>query len=153
MRRKDRSITDKKTIEEFLSRCRTCRLAMTDGTEPYIVPVNFGYSDDTVFIHGAGEGKKMDWIRRNPRVCLEWDEEGETQTHEQEGCKWSMDYFSVIAWGDARILEAPEERRRGLDVIMCQFTQRKDWEYSPEVMEQTAVIEVRINKMTAKKKG
>lgn len=43
MRRKDREITDICAILELVSECKVCRLAMTDGGVPYIVPLNYGY--------------------------------------------------------------------------------------------------------------
>ena len=45
MRRKDREITHIHTILDLVSECKVCRLAMTDGGVPYIVPLNYGYED------------------------------------------------------------------------------------------------------------
>ena len=59
MRRKDREITDICAILELVSECKVCRLAMTDGGVPYIVPLNYGYeyADGalTFYFHSAKE--------------------------------------------------------------------------------------------------
>ena len=75
MRRKDREITHIRTILDLVSECKVCRLAMTDGGVPYIVPLNYGYeyADGalTFYFHSAKEGRKLEILKKNPTVCLE----------------------------------------------------------------------------------
>ena len=40
---------------------------------PYVVPVNFGYKDDCLYIHSSLQGLKMDILRVNANVCFEID--------------------------------------------------------------------------------
>jgi len=48
------------------------RLACTDGSQPYIVPVTFTYNGE--YIYGqTNEGTKLDMLRKNPAVCFEVD--------------------------------------------------------------------------------
>lgn len=49
------------------------RLACARDNQPYIVPVYFA-SDKTYLYGVATEGKKIDWMRSNPLVCIEADE-------------------------------------------------------------------------------
>ena len=42
MRRKEREIIDFEKMVHFPDRCDCCRLGLTDGETPYIVPLNFG---------------------------------------------------------------------------------------------------------------
>ena len=81
MRRKDREITHIHAILDLVSECRVCRLAMTDGGVPYIVPLNYGYeyADGalTFYFHSAKEGRKLEILKKNPMVCLELDGRGE----------------------------------------------------------------------------
>ena len=44
MRRSEREITDTEEIQEILDECKTCHVAMRDGEEEYIVPLNYGYT-------------------------------------------------------------------------------------------------------------
>jgi uncharacterized protein len=49
------------------------RLACARAEQPYIVPVNFCY--DGQHVYGlTTSGQKIEWMRANPRVCLEVDE-------------------------------------------------------------------------------
>jgi uncharacterized protein len=48
------------------------RLACTDGSQPYIVPVTYSY--DGRYIYGqTNEGMKLDILRKNKNVCFEVD--------------------------------------------------------------------------------
>jgi hypothetical protein len=49
------------------------RLACALEDQPYIVPVQFVVNDEFVYSF-ALPGQKLDWMRRNPRVCLETDD-------------------------------------------------------------------------------
>ena len=77
MRRKDREIKEFDGIIDVLSRCKVLHLALISEGKPYAVPVNFGFAihEDkgqkklVIYIHGAGEGKKLDAIRVNQRLC------------------------------------------------------------------------------------
>lgn len=77
MRRTDREVTDPEKIQDIVNRCTCCRIGFNDIGEVYIVPLNFGYqkNGDTyvVYFHGAHEGRKIDLIKKNPKVCFEMD--------------------------------------------------------------------------------
>ncbi|HEX3002087.1 MAG TPA: pyridoxamine 5'-phosphate oxidase family protein [Methanoregula sp.] len=73
MRRKDREITDRAEMEAILAEAQVCRLALADGNAPYIVPLCFGYENNTLWIHSARDGKKVELIRKNPQCCVEVD--------------------------------------------------------------------------------
>ena len=49
------------------------RLACVSGTQPYIVPIHFVVDDH--YLYGFSTvGKKIEWMRANPHVCVEADE-------------------------------------------------------------------------------
>jgi len=62
MRRKDREITDRKTIDEILSKSLICRVAMMEDSTPYIVPLNYGYCNNALYIHSAPIRKKLNCL-------------------------------------------------------------------------------------------
>jgi hypothetical protein len=49
------------------------RLACVRYSQPYIVPIYFDFSDDNLYSF-ATVGKKIQWMRTNPRVCVEVDD-------------------------------------------------------------------------------
>ena len=60
MRRSEREITDKAVIEEILSQASVCRLGFAFENIPYIVPVNYGYRENKIYIHSAPKGEKIE---------------------------------------------------------------------------------------------
>lgn len=151
MRKKEKEITDPKTIEAIVRRAVVCRLAMCDGDRPYVVPVNFGYRDRTLYVHSAPEGRKIDVLRRNPRVCAVFETDRE-MLPAREACDWSVRYRSVIAFGTATLVSDPEEKRAGLDALMAHYA-RGRFDYPVEKLERTAVIRVDVEEMTGKQSG
>ena len=59
MRRKEKEITDIKSIEEIINKAKVCRLALSLDDTPYVVPVCFGYNGETIYIHSAKEGQNI----------------------------------------------------------------------------------------------
>jgi uncharacterized protein len=73
MRRTDKEIKNKDEILAIIKKATIMRLAMSDKDSPYLVPLNFGYRDESLFFHCAKEGSKLDIIRQNPKVCFEFE--------------------------------------------------------------------------------
>ncbi|HNU36204.1 MAG TPA: pyridoxamine 5'-phosphate oxidase family protein, partial [Methanomassiliicoccales archaeon] len=71
MRKAEREIKDQGELEDVIRRAEVCRLAMVDDGEPYIVPMNFGFRKGTFYFHCAKEGRKLEVLRKAPRVCFE----------------------------------------------------------------------------------
>ena len=70
-----------------LADARFGRLACARDNQPYIVPTYFIVQDDQIYAF-ALPGQKLDWMRENPRVCLEID-----------NVTGSDDWLSVVVLG------------------------------------------------------
>lgn len=70
LRRLDREIKDQKALRRLLNHSRYFVLSMSDGDEPYAVPLGYVYdeAENTVYFHCAKEGKKIEFLKRNPKV-------------------------------------------------------------------------------------
>jgi len=71
VRRKDKEISDPHKIKAVLKKSHIFHLGLLDGDRPYIVPLNYGYADNTIYFHCAREGKKIDLIKANNTVCFQ----------------------------------------------------------------------------------
>jgi hypothetical protein len=151
MRRKDREITDRAEMESLLREATVCRIAMTDGKEPYVVPLCFGYDNGSIYFHSALEGKKITILAGNPRCCIEVDECG-GPLPDKNPCSWEFRYKSVVCTGVAQILEDPAEKRNGLNCIMQQYG-AGEYPFTDKELERVCVIRVAIQEMTGKKYG
>ncbi len=151
MRRKEKEITDRSELESIIARSLTCRLALSVDNQPYVVPLCFGYQDNVLYFHSASEGRKIDMIRRNNRVCFEFDIDQQL-IKEKEACLWGMNYRSIIGFGKATIIETDDKMQEMLDIIMNHYGDG-DFEYSADLMEMMVIIKVDIDEMTGKQSG
>ena len=109
-------IESRDEMEKILERALVGRLWLADDGEPYVVPLNFVYADGRIFFHTGLEGRKLEIIKKNPRVCFEVDEQLEVVINEQ-ACLSTAYYRSVIAWGAARLLEETDEKMKALEQV------------------------------------
>ena len=66
-------VMTKQECREVLARVSFGRLACSLRDQPYVVPVCLAYELDAIYIFST-PGKKIEWMRANPRVCIEVDE-------------------------------------------------------------------------------
>jgi nitroimidazol reductase NimA-like FMN-containing flavoprotein (pyridoxamine 5'-phosphate oxidase superfamily) len=140
--------TDMDTIESIIRSASVCRIALSDDGQPYVLPVCFGYADNTLYFHSAPRGRKLDILGKNNAVCCEFDVDQEIVPAE-DACAWSVRYRSVVAFGRAFVVEDLEEQRQALDVILAHYGGRPR-AYPEATLQRTAVVKVEIQSMTAK---
>jgi nitroimidazol reductase NimA-like FMN-containing flavoprotein (pyridoxamine 5'-phosphate oxidase superfamily) len=58
---------------QLLGRVSLGRIGTTRDGQPYVVPVYFAYEPEHIYSF-ATAGRKIEWMRLNPRVCLQADE-------------------------------------------------------------------------------
>lgn len=148
MRKNDREIKDLKNIEKIIDRAFVCRVAFSKDNMPYIVPFSFGYEKEAIYLHTALEGKKIDILKKNPNVCVEFDLDTELVKGKQ-ACDWTMKYVSVIGFGKVSFLQSLEEKTYGLNVIMKHYAD-KSFEFPKKVLDKTAIIKIEIDTFTGK---
>ena len=68
------SLTEKE-CNALLDRVSLGRLGCALNNQPYVVPVSFVRKGDQLFVFST-LGKKIEWMRQNPKVCLQADEIG-----------------------------------------------------------------------------
>lgn len=98
----------------LLSRAGFGRFACASGGQPYIVPLRFSVLGDDIFTFSTA-GRKIEWMRSNPLVCVQADEIETAQ-------KWR----SVIVFGRYHEIESSAEgdaeRRKIHDMLETQGT-------------------------------
>jgi nitroimidazol reductase NimA-like FMN-containing flavoprotein (pyridoxamine 5'-phosphate oxidase superfamily) len=120
MRRDDREITDRNKIDQIISRCKVCRIALCDEGQPYVLPLNFGYDGKYLYFHSANDGKKIEIINKNNRIGFEFDIFHEIIKAESP-CKWGAKYESVVGTGIIEFIESHKEKTTALECILSQY--------------------------------
>jgi nitroimidazol reductase NimA-like FMN-containing flavoprotein (pyridoxamine 5'-phosphate oxidase superfamily) len=99
----------------FLAHARLGRLACASNDQPYVVPVYFACQDPFLYSFTM-PGQKVEWMRANPRVCVQFDEIGS-----------SDDWTSIVVFGQYEELpdstEWRQERLRAHGLLQ----QRASW--------------------------
>ena len=149
MRKSEKEIKNRAELEEVIQKAEVCRLGFVDGDEPYIVPMNFGYRDNALYFHCAPEGRKLDLIRKNNKVCFELEADVELISG-TPACRWSTLFRSVIGTGRAFIVEENDAKLRGMAILMAHYTKSPPL-FEPENLAKAVVIRVDIIQMTGKK--
>jgi len=151
MRRADREIKDRAEIDGILATAEVIHLGLFDGTEPYVVPMTFGYADGCIYLHGALEGRKVDILKAHPRVCFETYTDYEI-VRGPVACSFSTKYRSVIGYGVASFVTDRQAKVNALDCMMSKFAPGP-YHYNEEALVRTNIIRIEIESMTGKKLG
>jgi uncharacterized protein len=151
---KNRPIISKPDQDEIIRKCQTCNIAMVDPEgKPYVIPMNFGYDGEYIYFHGSPTGKKVDVLRNNPSVCINFSTDHELRyVTEEVACSWSMRYRSVIAHGTAEFVDDPEEKTRCLNIVMAHYTDRP-FTYNAPSIKEVMVFRVKVEKMDGRVYG
>lgn len=150
MRRTDKEIADRSEIDSIIRGCQVCHLALARRDEPYVIPVSFGYDGAAIYFHTAREGTKIDFIRSNPRVCFQLEQNVNLVADESDACRFTFSFESVIGYGDAVELLDPEEKANGLNQIMLHYTDR-EWSFDDSILANTRVWRIAVGTVTGKR--
>jgi len=151
MRRKDKELVDRAMIDSIIEGANVCRLGMCNDGIPYIVPMCFGYEGNTIFLHCAKEGRKIEFLKNNSTVCFEFETDCEVKIGDKP-CSFSMKYRSVMGYGQASFVEGLEAKHKALELIMKQYTQGS-FTFPEEALGTIAIIMIKIAEITGKKSG
>ena len=156
MRRKDREITQIDEKLALLKKCKVCRIGLSLHDEPYIVPLNFGYSfaDNilTLYFHSAVEGKKIDILRANPKVCFEIDADHKLIPSNGTACGYSFYYSSLIGFGNISFIENREEKIFALNALMQHQTgEDKIFNFSDAEINKVLIYKLSVTEFTGKR--
>jgi len=146
----NKAITNKDEIIDIVRKSKVCRIALSYEGIPYIVPVNYGYNNNTLYIHSARSGKKIDLLKKNNRVCFEVESDIKIVASDT-ACQWTTQYRCAIGYGKAQLLYDRESIIKALEIIMKHQSGRSDWTYSEEAINRVLIIKIIIDSITGKK--
>jgi nitroimidazol reductase NimA-like FMN-containing flavoprotein (pyridoxamine 5'-phosphate oxidase superfamily) len=149
MRRTDKEIADPTLISLIIDQAQICRLGLAKDNIPYVLPVSFGYDGKAIYFHTAKEGRKIDFMTANARVCFEFEHGVQLVRNDSNPCKWTFSFQSVIGYGTVQELTEPSEKRDGLNQMMKHYSGR-GWPFTREDLEAIRVWRIGIESLTGK---
>lgn len=153
MRRTDREVTDNRQIQSIIEQAKVVHIGMIDNDHPYVVPMQYGFvfadGQLTLYVHCAKEGRKLDIIKKNPRVFIELETEAAIISGGDIPCKYGSEYASVMGDGTVVVVEDVAEKIFGLQLLMKTQTGR-DFDISEQMTKSVTVLRIDVPHVTAK---
>ena len=153
-------IKSKTKIIKFLNGEDTGRISSIDEHGfPQIVPMNFVFLNDSVYMHSHIRGEKIENIKRNSKVGFEVDRNLEFLpsyfSDPEDASLADTLYISVVIKGEALLVENNEEKVLALNGLMKKY--QPEGRYKPmdkdmDVLDATAVIKIIPKEMNGKYK-
>lgn len=152
--KRDKAIKDIVKIEELediIKRLKVCHVGMVDGNVPYVLGFNFGYENKTIYLHCSQEGKKIEILKKNNNVCVYFDLDHDLFfRHEDVACSWRLRYRSVMGLGKAEFVTDYNEKIRGLEIFMKNYSE-KEFAFNKPSVDNVCVIKITLDKITGRK--
>ena len=151
IRRKDREIKSRAEIIDIVNRQKLLTIAMCKDGEPYLITANYGFDEknNCFYIHCARRGKKIDFLRANPKV---WGTIVEDNGYVQGECEHK--YRSVHFEGEAELITDLERKREALE-FMIDFLEEEPERGKREFITKTKflntmIIKIKVSRFTGK---
>lgn len=152
MRRNDKQITNRNTINQIIENNTICRIAFSENNIPYIVPMNYGYKDNSLYLHSAQEGKKINALKKNNQICFEITDSIEIVQSENP-CDFVTKYRSVIGFGKILPVSDYDKKINALKIIMKHHTNKGSWNFNKTMVDTLLILKIEIESLTGKKSG
>ena len=153
-------IKSKDKIKEFLNNESTGHIASLDENGyPQIIPMNFIFNDNVIYMHSHTRGEKLQNIQKNDKVGFEVDKNLEFLpsyfSDPNDASLADTFYISVVIKGKATIVTDKNEKTLALNGLMEKY--QPEGGYEPintqmNVLDEVAVIKINPNSIRGKYK-
>jgi hypothetical protein len=151
-RRHDRGHYDHETVHRLLDSAALCHVAYVIDGLPYCTPTLFWREGSRLYWHGSSASRMLRSLSEGQPACL-------TVTHLDSlvlarcGFNHSADYRSVMAFGQARLVDDPQEKQRALVMMVDRFFPGRTAQLrasTGQEIKATSVVTMQIERASAK---
>ena len=147
MRKIERQMTDEETLGVLIKGEYGILSTIDMNGQPFGTPLSYVVKDHNIYFHCALEGTKLENIRFSGKVCF--TVVGSTKVLQD---KFSTEFESVMAFGDACIIEG-EEKLQVLREVIKKYSpsfMEEGNKYIKNAIEKTCVVKIGITHLTGK---
>lgn len=143
---------DRATVYEILDEGLICHVGFVVEGQPYVIPTGYGRVGDKLYIHGSRASRMLKALRDGAEVCL-------TVTLldglvlARSAFHHSMNYRSVVVFGEAILVEDREEKMEALRAFSEHIIPGRWAEVRPpneKELNATIVLMLPLNEASAK---
>lgn len=143
---------DRETVYSILDSAFVCHVGFSVDGQPYVIPTNFGRSNDTLYLHGSAASRMLRTLSEGVPVCV-------TVTHvdglvlARSAFHHSVNYRSAVILGTARLVTDPAEKMEALR-IFTEHVLKGRWDEvrwpNEQEMKATTVLALELEEVSAK---
>ena len=161
MRRAEFDVKDKNSINEILQACEYGTLSLISEGKPYVVALNFVFFENSIFFHGAKEGKKIEAIKSNPNasflVVKPYSFIPSYFSDTMAACPATQFFASVLFEGTISFIEDGNIKAKVLNALMKKFQSEDSFEeisyekaMYTKMLDKTAIFELNPQNISCK---
>lgn len=152
VREAQRAVYDREVIYQILDEAFICHVGFTMDGQPYVIPTMFARVDDVLYLHGSAGSRMLRVLSGGLPVCV-------TVTLidglilARSVFNHSMNYRSVVALGQAMLIDNPAEKLRALQAFTEKLI-RGRWgdarQPNERELKATSVLKLPLTEISAK---
>lgn len=148
----ERGVYDRSTIDAILDEALICHVGFVHDGAPVVIPTIHARVGDTLYFHGSPASRMLRTMKAGDQVCVNATlVDGLVVA--RAAFHNSMNYRSVVVFGEARVVEDPEEKRMALEAV-TEHVLRGRWADSRPMTEKeykgTLIVAVPLDESSAK---
>jgi nitroimidazol reductase NimA-like FMN-containing flavoprotein (pyridoxamine 5'-phosphate oxidase superfamily) len=115
--------------------------------------MSYGYAEENgkqvFYFHSAGEGRKVDLVKKAPKVGFELDTGYRLQA-EGPAHECTAAFQSIIGTGVTEFVTGIEEKIRALDCIMVHYRGKAEGNYPADLLERVCIFKMTVTELACK---
>lgn len=145
------TVEEREIIDKIIRKNTICYVGLIDlDGMPYVIPMNFGYQGDVIYLHSGPDSGSVEALKKNPNICITFSEGHELiYQNEEVACSYRMKSSSVICRGKVEFEYDYDKKVEALNIIMSQYSDR-EFIYSEPAVNNVQIWKVVIDKMSSK---
>ena len=161
MRRTEFDVKDENSINEVLQASEYGTLSLISDGKPYVVALNFVFFENSIFFHGAKEGRKIEAIKSNPNVSFlvvkPYSFIPSYFSDTMAACPATQFFASVLFEGKVSFIEDGNIKAKVLNALMKKFQSEDSFEeiayekaMYTKMLDKTAIFELKPESISCK---
>lgn len=148
----ERGAYDKETVYSILDEGLVCHVGIAVENQPFVMPMAYARSGDTLLLHGSGGSRLMRALETGAEVCV-------TVTHldglvlARSAFHHSMNYRSVVIFGTASAIDDEDAKLAAFREFFEHVVSGR-WDdvrqLNRKELAQTALVEIPLDEVSAK---
>jgi hypothetical protein len=138
-------------LHSILDANLVAHVGLVENGQPLVIPMTYGRSGDTLYLHGSSGSRLMRLLADNPQVCVSVTELNALKVA-RSNFNSGMHYRSAVIFGEARLLE-DEEKLAALDLVSNALIPGRVAEARPMTKKEasaTIIVAVPLNEASVK---